>query len=83
MKLISFLFFNCLWNDEREILFQGRKPSSGFWLKTSDSLNIYEISLLSPSRMSHTAILSGEILKDVATGQQYKLNPSKQDLQEG
>ena len=52
-------------------------------LKTSDSLNIYEISLLSPSRMSHTAILSGEILKDVATGQQYKLNPSEQDLQEG
>ena len=33
--------------------------------------------------MSHTAILSGEILKDVATGQQYKLNPSEQDLQEG
>ena len=33
--------------------------------------------------MSHTAILSGEISKDVATGQQYKLNPSEQDLQEG
>ena len=33
--------------------------------------------------MSHTAILSGEILKDVATGQQYKLNPSEKDLQEG
>ena len=33
--------------------------------------------------MSHTAILSGEILKDVATDQQYKLNPSEQDLQEG
>ena len=33
--------------------------------------------------MSHTVILSGEILKDVATGQQYKLNPSEQDLQEG
>ena len=33
--------------------------------------------------MSHTAILSGKILKDVATGQQYKLNPSEQDLQQG
>ena len=33
--------------------------------------------------MSHTAILCGEILKDVATGQQYKLHPSEQDLQEG
>ena len=63
--------------------FKERNPLKGFWLKTSDSLNIYEISLLSPSRMSHTAILSGEILKDVATGQQYKLNPSEQDLQEG
>ena len=63
--------------------FKERNPLKGFWLKTSDNLNIYEISLLSPSRMSHTAILSGEILKDVATGQQYKLNPSEQDLQEG
>ena len=63
--------------------FKERNPLKGFWLKTSDNFNIYEISLLSPSRMSHTAILSGEILKDVATGQQYKLNPSEQDLQEG
>ena len=63
--------------------FKERNPLKGFGLNTSDSLNIYEISLLSPSRMSHTAILSGEILRDVATGQQYKLNPSEQDLQEG
>ena len=53
------------------------------WLKISYSLNIYEISLLSPFRMSHTAILCGEILKDVATGQQYKLHPTEQDLQDG
>ena len=53
------------------------------WLKTSYGLNIYEISLLSPSRMSFTAILTGEILTDVATGQKYKLKPTEQDLQEG
>ena len=53
------------------------------WLKTSYGLNIYEISLLSPSRMSYTAILTGEILTDVATGQKYKLKPNEQDLQEG
>ena len=53
------------------------------WLKTSYGLNIYEISLLSPSRMSYTAILTGEILTDVATGQKYKLKPTEQDLQEG
>ena len=53
------------------------------WLKTLYSLNIYEIFLLSPFRMSHTAILCGEILKDVATGQQYKLHPTEQDLQDG
>ena len=45
-----------------------RKTLLRVWLKTSYSLNIYGISLLSPSRMSHTAILSGEILTDVATG---------------
>ena len=28
-------------------------------------------------------LFCGEILKDVATGQQYKLHPSEQDLQEG
>ena len=33
--------------------------------------------------MSHTAILCGEVLKDVATGQQYKLHPTEQDLQDG
>ena len=33
--------------------------------------------------MSHTAILTGEILTDVATGQKYKLKPTEQDLQEG
>ena len=40
----------------------------------------------SPSRMpllKHTAELTGDVLKDVATGQQYKLHPSAQDLQEG
>ena len=44
------------------------------------------IFLLSPSRMpllKHTAVLRGDVLKDVATGQQYKLHPSAQDLQEG
>ena len=33
--------------------------------------------------MSFTAILTGEILTDVATGQKYKLKPTEQDLQEG
>ena len=33
--------------------------------------------------MSHTAILTGEILTDVGTGQKYKLKPTEQDLQEG
>ena len=42
--------------------------------------------LLSPSRMpllKHTAELRGDVLRDVATGQQYMLHPSAQDLQEG
>ena len=33
--------------------------------------------------LKHTAVLRGDVLKDVATGQQYKLHPSAQDLQEG
>ena len=33
--------------------------------------------------LKHTAELTGDVLKDVATGQQYKLHPSAQDLQEG
>ena len=43
-------------------------------------------SLLSPSRMSqmkHTAILSGDVLKDVATGQLYMLHPTEEDIQKG
>ena len=65
---------------------QGEKPSQGFWFKTSYSLNIYEISLLSPSRMSqpkHTAILRGDVLQDVATGQLFKLHPSEEEMQRG
>ena len=44
------------------------------------------IFFLSPSRMpllKHTAELKGDVLRDVATGQQYMLHPSAQDLQEG
>ena len=33
--------------------------------------------------LKHTAELTGDVLKDVATGQRYKLHPSAQDLQEG
>ena len=35
------------------------------------------------SQMSHTAILCGDVLRDVATGQQYKLHPTEEDLQNG
>ena len=35
------------------------------------------------SQMKHTAILSGDVLRDVATGQQFKLNPTQEDLQRG
>ena len=35
------------------------------------------------SEMSHTAILCGDILRDMATGQQYKLHPTEEDLQNG
>ena len=35
------------------------------------------------SEMSHTAILCGDVLRDVATGQQYKLHPTEEDLQNG
>ena len=70
-------------NDEKRYCFKESNPLKGFWLKTSYGLNIYEISLLSPSGMSYTAILTGEILTDVATGQKYKLKPTEQDLQEG
>ena len=40
----------------------------------------------SPSRMSQpkfTAILRGEVLQDVATGQLFKLHPSEEELQRG
>ena len=54
---------------------------------TPYSLNIYgRFFLLSPSRMpllKHTAELRGDVLRDVATGQQYMLHPSDQDLQAG
>ena len=33
--------------------------------------------------LKNNAVLRGDVLKDVATGQQYKLHPSAQDLQEG
>ena len=64
----------------------GRYPLKGGKLNTSYSPNIYGNFLLSPSRMpllKHTAELTRDVLKDVATGQQYKLHPSAQDLQEG
>ena len=56
------------------------------WLKTPFSLNIYEISLLSPSRMSqlkHAATLKGDVLQDMATGQLFKLNPTDEERQRG
>ena len=42
--------------------------------------------LLSPSRMSQlkrTAVLSGDVLKDVATGQLFMLHPTEEDMQRG
>ena len=63
--------------------FKERNPLKGFGLKHQIVSIFMRFLFFLPSRMSHTAILSGEILKDVATGQQYKLNPSEQDLQEG
>ena len=35
------------------------------------------------SQPKHTAILKGEVLQDVATGQLYKLQPSDEELQKG
>ena len=40
----------------------------------------------SPSRMSqpkYTAILRGDVLQDVVTGQLFKLHPSEEELQRG
>ena len=42
--------------------------------------------LLSPSRMpqlKHTAVLRGDVLQDVATGQQYMLHPTEEERQRG
>ena len=42
--------------------------------------------LLSPSKMSqlkHTAVLSGDVLKDAATGQLFMLHPTEEDMQRG
>ena len=42
--------------------------------------------LLSPSRMSqlkHTAVLKGDVLQDVATGQLFKLHPTEEERQRG
>ena len=35
------------------------------------------------SPMKHTAILSVDVLKDVATGQLYMLHPTEEDIQKG
>ena len=70
---------------ERDIV-SGREILLRVWLKTSYSLNIYGIFLLSPSRMSqlkHTAVLKGDVLQDVATGQLYKLHPTEEEMQRG
>ena len=66
-------------NVERDIDTRKRNPLKGFWLKISYSLNTYGFFLLSPSRMSqlkHTAVLRGDVLQDVATGQMFMLHPT-------
>ena len=35
------------------------------------------------SQMKHTAVLSGDVLRDVATGQQFMLHPTEKDIQRG
>ena len=35
------------------------------------------------SQMKHIAVLSGDVLRDVATGQQYMLHPTEEDIQRG
>ena len=55
-------------------------------MKTSHCLHIYEVFLLSHSSMSqlkHCALLEGEVLTDLATGQRYMLQPSDEDLANG
>ena len=71
---------------ERDIDTRTRNPLKGFWLKISYSLNTYGFFLLSPSRMSqlkHTAVLRGDVLQDVATGQMFMLHPTDEDRQQG
>ena len=73
-------------NVERDIDTRKRNPLKGFWLKISYSLNTYGFFLLSPSRMSqlkHTAVLRGDVLQDVATGQMFMLHPTDEDRQRG
>ena len=33
------------------------------------------------SQMRHTAVLSGDVLKDVVTGQLFMLHPTEEDMQ--
>ena len=35
------------------------------------------------SQLKHTAVLSGDVLKDVATGQLFMLHPTEEDMQRG
>ena len=35
------------------------------------------------SQPKHTAILRGEVLQDMATGQLFKLHPSEEEMQRG
>ena len=34
-------------------------------------------------QMKHTAVLSGDVLRDVATGQLFMLHPTEEDMQRG
>ena len=35
------------------------------------------------SQLKHAAILTGDVLQDVATGQLFKLHPTKEEMQRG
>ena len=71
----------------KEILIQGKETLLRvFGLKYHIALILMGFFLLSPSRMSqlkHTAVLRGDVLQDVATGQMFMLHPTDEDRQRG
>ena len=66
--------------------FKERNPLKGFGLKhqiVSIFMRFLFFLLSEMSQLKHAAILKGNVLQDVATGQLFKLHPTEEEMQRG